>query len=72
MELLIFLGSLLLLWNFYLIAREFYKIAVQKGHPQKKYLWISFFCTYIGYLLVIALPDRGEAQKTISDELPDL
>lgn len=42
----------------YLIAREFYDAAVDKGYTQKKYLWISFFFGIIGYLLVIALPNR--------------
>lgn len=49
MGLLIFLGSLLLLWIFYLIAREFYKIAVQKGHPQKK-IPVDFVLLHIYWL----------------------
>ena len=42
----------------YFIAREFYKAAVEKGYPQDKYLWLPFFLGLVGYLLVIALPDR--------------
>lgn len=56
----------------YLIAKEFYKIAEMKGHFQKKYLWISFLLGPIGWLLVIALPDRGDAIPEIHDDLPEL
>ena len=55
--LLIFL-SVMMLGVDYLIAWEFYVIAKEKGHDERKYLWISFFLGIIGYLLVIALPDR--------------
>ena len=60
------------IWVLYLIADEFYKAAEAKGYPEKKYLWICFFLGVVGYLLVVALPDRGNAPKAISDELPDL
>lgn len=62
----------LLLWILYLIANEFYKIAQAKGFSQKKYLWLPFLLGFIGYLLVIALPDRANTPKAASDELPDL
>ena len=39
---------------------------------QKKYFWPCFLLGAVGYLLVIALPDRGNTQQTASDELPDL
>ena len=57
-----------------LLAREFYKIAVIKGWSSKKYFWLSIFTTFAGYLLVIALPDKGGADITalVSDDLPDL
>lgn len=29
-------------------AREFYKIAVMKGHPQKKYFWWCFLVGFVG------------------------
>lgn len=45
------------LWIWYLVAKEFYKIAEMKGHPESKYLWISFFLGVVGWMLVIALPD---------------
>ena len=72
MAFLIILGSILLLWILYLIAKEFYKVAQEKGYSEKKYLWLPFLLGMIGYLLVIALPDRGNTPKVISDELPDL
>lgn len=59
-------------WILWLVAKEFY-IAVQaKGYSEKKYLWICFLLGIVGYLLVVALPDRGNTPKAISDELPDL
>jgi hypothetical protein len=66
----------------YCVAREFQEVAEEKGYrTSKKYLWISFFFPWMGYLLVIALPDRNpvptivtekKAEKASSDELPDL
>ena len=72
MAFLIILGSILLLWILYLISKEFYKVAQEKGYSEKKYLWLPFLLGMIGYLLVIALPDRGNIPKVINDELPDL
>ena len=46
--------------------------AQKKGHIQKKYFWLCFLLGAVGYLLVVALPDRGNAQQIASDELPDL
>lgn len=51
-----------LLVVFYLIAREFQRVAEMKGYQSKKYFWICFFCGLAGYLLVIALPERGTTQ----------
>ena len=58
----------------YFVAKEFYKAAVARGWPQKKYFWICFLLPVIGYLLVIALPDRGGPAlgSFVSDDLPDL
>ena len=76
MEALIILLSLLMailvLWVDYLIAKEFYKAAQYKGYSEKKYLWICFWLGVVGYLLVVALPDRGASINVVSDELPDL
>lgn len=73
MEILLVLFVLVaLLALYYFIAKLFYEVAMKKGHGDKKYFWICFWLSWIGYLLVIALPDRGGAEKMISDELPDL
>lgn len=56
----------------YLIAKEFYEAAAAKGYTAKKYLWLSFLLGMVGYLLVIALPDRIDNKKMANDELPDL
>ena len=42
----------------YVIAKEFYSIALSKGYSEKKYLWFCFFFGVAGYLLVIALPNK--------------
>ena len=56
----------------YFIAKWFFEVAEAKGHLDKKYLWICFWLGAVGYLLVVALPDRGNTQQAASDELPDL
>lgn len=43
----------------YFIADEFRSIAQRKGYCGRKYFWWSFFTGFIGYLMVVALPDRG-------------
>ena len=62
----------LAIWIEWYIAKQFYEVAKAKGHYDTKYLWICFWLTVVGYLLVIALPDRGNTSQAISDELPDL
>lgn len=66
------LVAVVALWLAWYLANQFYEVAVEKGHADKKYFWISFWLGAIGYLLVIALPDRGNTPQAISDELPDL
>lgn len=70
------IGILLALVIDYLLAREFYRAAVMKGHDAEKYLWICFFFSVIGYILVTALPDigsdKGTVQSISNDELPEL
>lgn len=71
--LLVAVVALCLAWY---LANQFYKVAEEKGFTDRKYLWICFWLGVIGYLLVIALPDRGNRNNSItpaiSDELPDL
>lgn len=78
---LVIIGCLLVLWLYWYVALQFERIAQMKGHYEKRYFWLSLFFTIVGYLLVIALPDRGQEQKRAEadvtpvfkdDELPDL
>ena len=46
------------------IAQQFESVAKDKGYTGRKYYYLCFFLGIIGYLLVIALPDRAN-QKTI-------
>ncbi len=62
----------------YVVAKEFERIAAEKGFAEKKYFYYSFIVPAVGYLMVIALPDHS-ITKTISvennidtDELPTL
>lgn len=71
MGFLIFLASIILLIIQYLVAKEFYNVAVAKGYTETKYLWISFLLGMVGYLLVIALPVRetsSSANTTVLTE----
>lgn len=60
------------IWIWWYVAKQFEEAAQKKGYNDKKYFWICFLLTFAGYLLVIALPDRGNTPQAISDELPDL
>ena len=42
------------------------------GSDRSFSLGFCFWFGFAGYLLVIALPDRGNQMKVISDELPDI
>lgn len=75
MEGLVFLAIIVLafyIWLAWYIAKQFAEVAQKKGHYEMKYFVICFLLGAIGYLLVIALPDRGNSPRNISDELPDL
>ena len=85
---LLVLGILVFLviffWINYLIAKNFYMIAQQKGYAEGKYFHFCFWLGLVGYLMVIALPDRAalaskepsfqNRQQTNApdDELPEL
>lgn len=58
----------------YFVAREFYMAASMKGWASKKYFFFAFFLTVVGYLLILALPDRGSisAGSFESRDLPEL
>ena len=79
MEGLIVLGGIIVLIVWFFISKEFYGIAKEKGHPQEKYLWITFFLGVVGALLIIALPDRGnmtvdsnESNNTKNNEVSEI
>ena len=61
-----------LLYLQYIIAKEFYSAAVTKGYSNKKYLWYCFFLGMIGYLVVIALPNKIVTTNQSADELPEI
>ena len=77
---IIFLGlivCILIIYLWYWIAKQFYEVAVEKGYTDKKYLWIPFWFSVIGYLLVVALPDRKNISNNantsrVVDDLPEL
>ena len=56
----------------YFIAKWFYEVAEEKGYHDRKYFWICFWLGAIGYLLVVAMPDRGNGQQSTINDLPDL
>lgn len=78
MGVLIAFASILVLIIFIIvqikISNEFYSIAYEKGYRDRKYFWYCFFLTAVGYLLVIALPNKEVVTKVedIKDELPDI
>lgn len=56
-------------------AKQFQEIAKLKGHHGDTYFWWCFFLGLCGWAMVIALPDRANAQMQSSvsvDDLPDL
>ena len=61
-----------LLYLQYVIAKEFYSAAVTKGYSNRKYLWYCFFLGMIGYLMVIALPNKIVTTNQSADELPEI
>lgn len=54
------------------IAKEFENIAEMKGHYGRKYFWWSFWLGLVGWLMVIALPNKTVTMKQSTDELPEI
>ena len=54
-------------------AGEFYKLAEDKGYHSRKYFWWAFLVPFVGYLLIVAMPDKGGEQRAVyNQDLPDL
>ena len=54
-------------------AGEFYKLAEDKGYHGRKYFWWAFLLPVVGFLLIVAMPDRGREQRAVvNDDLPEL
>lgn len=51
-------GIIIALFVDYYLAGCFFEVACEKGFTDTKYMWICFIFGVIGYLLVLALPDR--------------
>ena len=45
-----------------IICKKFYDIACDKGHNSIEYFMLPFFLGIIGFLIVAALPDRGDCR----------
>lgn len=63
MPLLIILIVAVVLAIDWLIAREFYQIACDKGYTEQKYLWIAFLLGMIGYILIAAMPNKNKTDN---------
>ena len=73
----IFFLMVLYLIFFGIASAEMRSIAEMKGHSHSKYFWYCFLLPVFGFIMVAALPDRGNMQcqrieKLDEDELPDL
>ena len=64
--------SLLLLCLRCFIALEFFEISIKKGFTGSKYFWYCFIFGWIGYLMVIALPNKIAVKNSSGYELPEL
>ncbi len=57
-------GTAIALWINYALATYFYYVATEKGYDEACYLWIPFAFTFVGYILVSALPYRKNNEKS--------
>ena len=48
------------------LASYFYEVAIEKGFDEKRYLIIPRLFGLIGFILVAALPDRGEDEYVVN------
>ena len=59
------LGISIVLAIKYVLAACFYSVANEKDYYEARYLWIPFLFSFVGYILVAALPDRGNRSEII-------
>ena len=79
---MVLLASIVYLIIDYFIAKKFQEIAEEKGHNGTSYFWLCFWLTWIGWIMVAALPNNTRnnsstnhytyPSKNSDDELPDL
>ena len=55
--------------DFY-VAVRFKKIAEDKGYDSMEYLLVCFFLTFVGYIMVAALPDRKRYEMPAYNDNP--
>lgn len=52
-------GVAFVLWIAMMLASEFYAVAKEKGYSDICYFWYAFLFGVVGYLLIIALPNKN-------------
>lgn len=55
---------LIILAIHYVIAKKFSEIVYMKGCYDSSYFWYCFLLGIVGYLMVVALPDKNARYKT--------
>ena len=54
----------------YFVAKQFQSAAADKGYLGDKFFHLPFWFGLPGWLLVIALPDRGSSNESFSQAIP--
>lgn len=54
------------------LANCFYDIACEKGFHERRYFWVPFLLGLVGYLMVVALPDRKKEKTEQSHKVTPL
>ena len=72
MVFLIIVAAVFVLVVDYIISKDFYSVALAKGYGAKKYFWYCFLLGGVGYLLVLALPNRMSSYSEVGNALPNL